>query len=125
VYAPNLAEGIRRCLTHPDAPGRAFVITDAVRLTWDDYLRGVAMQLGLDLTYRRLPAWLAGTAAAAAEALWLPFGPHRRPPLTRYLVRLMTRDLHFSSARARDVLGYQPPVPYEEGLARTVSWWKR
>jgi 2-alkyl-3-oxoalkanoate reductase len=124
VFAPNLAEGIRRCLVHPEAPGKAFDITDGVRLRWDDYLRGIAMLQGTTLSYRRIPPWLATAAATCAEGLWLPFGPARRPPLTRYLARLMSRDLHFSSARATEVLGYQPVVPFEEGLARTVEWWK-
>ena len=125
VYAPNLAEGIRLAVTHPEAPGRTFVITDGVRLTWDDYFRGIALHLGGDLGYRRIPGWLAGGAAACAEALWTPFGPLRRPPITRYLVKLMTRDLHFSCARAQEVLGYQPRVSFEEGLARTVEWWRK
>ncbi|MFH1531767.1 MAG: NAD-dependent epimerase/dehydratase family protein [Pseudomonadota bacterium] len=124
IYAPNLAEGIRLCLTHADAPGRVFTITDEVRLSWDDYLRGIALHLGVELTYRAIPQWLARGAAACAETLWIPFGPRHRPPLTRYLARLMTRDLHFSSSRAREILGYRPLVPFEEGLARTVEWWK-
>ena len=124
VFAPNLAEGIRLAVTHADAPGKIFNITDGVRLSWDDYLRGIGRGLGVDLTYRRIPLPLAVTAAACAEALWLPFGPRRRPPLTRYLARLMTRDLHFSCARAEEVLGYRPLVPFEEGLAQTVEWWK-
>ncbi len=124
VYAPNVAEGIRLCLTHGDAPGRVFTITDGVRLSWDDYFRGIGLQLGVDLEYRNLPQWLARGAATCAEGLWIPLGPRRRPPLTRYLARLMTRDLHFSCGRAQEVLGYQPIVPFEEGLARTVEWWK-
>jgi len=123
-YAPNLAEGVRLCLTHPDAPGQAFNLTDGVRLTWDDYLRGIARSQGGDLSYRRVNVSLAVAAAACAETLWLPFGPRRRPPLTRYLARLMTRNLHFSCARARDVLGYQPATSFEEGLTETVEWWK-
>jgi nucleoside-diphosphate-sugar epimerase len=125
VFAPNLAEGVRLCLTHPDAPGRTFAITDGVRLTWDDYLKGIALHQGVALTYRVLPGWLAQGAAACAEALWLPFGPRHRPPLTRYLARLMTRDLHFSCGRAQDILGYRPRLSFEEGLAETVEWWRR
>ena len=124
VYAPNLAEGIRLCVTHPAAVGGTFVITDSVRLTWDDYFRGIALQLGVDLRYRPLPISAARAAAAVAETLWLPFGPRHRPPLTRYLARLMTRNLHFTCARAQAVLGYQPVTSFEEGLARTVDWWK-
>ena len=28
-------------------------------------------------------------------------------------------------SRARDVLGWEPTVPLEEGLDRTLEWWER
>ncbi|MBM4372160.1 MAG: NAD-dependent epimerase/dehydratase family protein [Deltaproteobacteria bacterium] len=124
VYAPNLAEGVRLALEKPEAAGGTFVLTDDIRLTWDAFFQGIAGLLGTRLRYRRIPLTVAKLGAAVAETLWLPFGPRHRPPLTRYLVRLMTRDLHFACEAAKRTLGYRPVTGFEEGLARTVEWWR-
>jgi nucleoside-diphosphate-sugar epimerase len=36
----------------------------------------------------------------------------------------MRGDLFFVSGRARDELGYAPTVPLEEGVRRTVAWYR-
>jgi nucleoside-diphosphate-sugar epimerase len=34
----------------------------------------------------------------------------------------MGRDQNFSNRKAREVLGWQPRIDYEAGLAATVAW---
>jgi nucleoside-diphosphate-sugar epimerase len=34
----------------------------------------------------------------------------------------MGRDQDFSNRKARELLGWEPRVDYESGLARTLSW---
>ena len=53
---------------------------------------------------------------AAARAVSRP----ERPPLTLYTVEQGSRDYHFSNRKARELLGFEPRVFYEEGLARTA-----
>jgi len=45
-------------------------------------------------------------------------------PLTPYTVTFATATMYFSSAKARRVLGYEPQVGVEEGIERTMKWFK-
>jgi nucleoside-diphosphate-sugar epimerase len=50
----------------------------------------------------------------------------RRPPhLTRYAVALIGRSTRFSTAKAREQLGWQPQVDVREGIRRTVEWYRK
>jgi nucleoside-diphosphate-sugar epimerase len=48
----------------------------------------------------------------------------RSPALTRYRVLLAGRDCHFASDKARRLLGYEPSIPLEEAVRRTVEWYR-
>lgn len=123
VYAPNFAHGIRLALENPQFGGQSFVFTDGEKLSWADYFHAIARAIDRPLRLLKIPNWPVVAAAAAAERLWLHRGPGTRPPITRYLARLMTRDTHFGSTHASDLLGYQPRFSFEEGMARTCRWW--
>jgi nucleoside-diphosphate-sugar epimerase len=122
VYAGNLASGIRLCLERPEAAGRTYVLTDDLQMSWEGYFRAIGAELGFSPRLVRLPGLPIGLAAGLAEMLWLPAGPGGRPPITRYLARLMTRHTHFSCDRARRELGYTPRLTFQEAMRRTCQW---
>ena len=64
---------------------------------------------------------LAYAAGAALEVLQVP---RRMLPLTRSRVRFMTQNRAYDGSRARDELGFTPTVGLNEGLARTVAWYR-
>jgi nucleoside-diphosphate-sugar epimerase len=43
-----------------------------------------------------------------------------RPTLTAYVVEQGSRNFHFSNSKARDLLGFEPKIFYQEGLAMTA-----
>ncbi|KAF7374693.1 hypothetical protein MSAN_00354300 [Mycena sanguinolenta] len=43
---------------------------------------------------------------------------------TRFSVRFLTGTQWYNIDKARNVLGYKPTVTVEEGIKRTVKWWK-
>jgi nucleoside-diphosphate-sugar epimerase len=65
------------------------------------------------------PVWLAG---AACEALCAPLGIE--PPLYRRRVDFFTKSRAFDIARARAELGYAPKVGLDEGIRRTLAWYR-
>ena len=46
------------------------------------------------------------------------------PPLYRRRVDFYTKSRAFDTTRARTELGYVPKVDLEEGLARTIAWYR-
>ena len=50
------------------------------------------------------------------------FGKKTPPLVTRYSVWLIGRKCFFSPEKAREKLGWQPTVGYEEGIELAVRW---
>jgi nucleoside-diphosphate-sugar epimerase len=46
------------------------------------------------------------------------------PPLHIRRVRFFRNNRAFSIDKARRILGYSPQVPLEDGMRRTVDWYR-
>jgi nucleoside-diphosphate-sugar epimerase len=60
-------------------------------------------------------------AVTAANAALRPFG--RQAPFTKTL-HFFTHPRSFDISKARRVLGYRPLVALEEGVGRTLGWYR-
>jgi len=65
------------------------------------------------------PFWMAG---AACEAIFVPLGVE--PPLYRRRVDFFTKSRAFDISRARTELGFTPRVGLDEGIRRTLAWYR-
>ena len=121
IYIADLCDGVLAALDSPDTGGEDILLTDGQKVTWKRYALAMYTALGSKKRPLGTPKPLAFAAAwimtAAARAVRSP----SRPPLTMYLMEQASRDYHFSNAKARALLGFEPRVFYEEGLARTAS----
>jgi len=120
AYVENLAHGIALAVEKPEASGRTYVVADEHRITWRDFMDRLCDALKVPRIRRSVPFAIALAAAGVAERVAAWSG--RPPLLTRYRVRVAGLNCWFSSARARQELGYRPIVSFEDGLARTVAW---
>ena len=123
-YVGSLVDGVVRCLDRPEAAGETFHLADDGCPTWRELVAGMASALGVRPPRGSVPRWLAGPAASALEAGWRGLRLGGAPPLTRYRVRTVTSDLHFSNHKAKRLLGWTPEVTLAEGLAATVAWYR-
>ena len=142
VYVDNLAHAIVRAL---DAPRGTYVINDGDEPTWrglyDAYaaLGGwnvrTAERSALPRPNSRLVRATRGAAEyPAVRALARRFLPARAQRRARAavvtspafpsdeLVALQTSGVRYRTDRARDVLGYDPPVSFDHGLRLTAAW---
>jgi nucleoside-diphosphate-sugar epimerase len=73
-----------------------------------------------------MPFGVAFTVAFTLEhgyrALRRTTGVTTRPLLSRQAVHVLGRDQDFSNHKAREMLGWEPRVPYRDGLEATVKW---
>jgi UDP-glucose 4-epimerase len=67
-----------------------------------------------------LPRPLAQLAGWVCERAFALAG--REPPITASRIEFMSRDHASSTARARDLLGWQAPTDLETGLRSTIAW---
>jgi len=124
AYVENLARGLRLAVEHPDAANQTFVMGDPEPVSWRELFHKLAAALDAPPPRLGLPKGLAYPVAAAMEFTYRTLGIRSAPLLTRYRVLLAARDCHFTSRKATELLGYQPTVGFDEGLARTVAWYR-
>jgi len=107
----NLVSALTLALTHPAAAGRTFLVADGEDLSSPQLARLIAA--GLDTPARLLPvpAPLLRFAGALTDK--------------RAAVARLTGSLQIDGRAIRGTLGWQPPVPAAEGLARMARWYHR
>jgi nucleoside-diphosphate-sugar epimerase len=123
AYVENLADGLILAGTIERAVGEAYVITDGVKMTWREYFGKLTAALGMPHPRISVHPALAYAAATLLEAAYRLLRLPGRPPVTRYLVAHLRGDFHFSIAKARRELVYEPRVGVDEGVRRTAEWY--
>jgi nucleoside-diphosphate-sugar epimerase len=96
TYVANVVDGVLRACEAPGASGQAINVATEGRVSLNELLATLQDIIGTDL-----------------EAI---YGPARVGDV---------RDSQASIVKARRLLGYEPIVPFEEGLRRTVEWFKQ
>ncbi len=105
IYARDCAQGLLLAAERPVA-GQSFNLTSGECLSIREILEEVARALGRRIRFVPVPPLAAYGLAATSELGAKAMG--RRPPLSRAQLRWYLNDHHFSIARARRELGYQP-----------------
>jgi nucleoside-diphosphate-sugar epimerase len=126
LYVENLADAALLALQHEAARGEAFNLSDGVEITWKQFTDDLAEGLGYPAPRWSMPFGVAFTVAFTLEhgyrALRRTTGVTTRPLLSRQAVHVLGRDQDFSNHKAREMLGWEPRVPYRDGLEATVKW---
>jgi len=125
-YVENLLDAAILALRHEAAPGCVFNLSDGLAVTWRAFTDDLAAGLGCPAVRFSLPYWLASAIGFSLEhgyrALRRTTGLHSAPLLSRQAVQVLGRNQDFSNRRAREVLGWEPHVPYATGLHATLEW---
>jgi len=122
VFIDDLVQGFLLALDRPEAVGEAFLICGPAYLTQAELASLVARHTGGRVLPFRIPARPIQWAGGLVEAVCVPLGIE--PPLHRRRVDFWTKSRAFSIDKARRLLGYEPKVDLEEGIARTAAWYR-
>ena len=124
AYVENLAHGLALCVTHPDAARQIFVLADPWEVTWKDLFTRFTRALGVRDMWIDAPMLPLMAPVLAWELLYRALDIQTPPTLTRYRLLVAGRDCHFTSEKARRILGFQPQVDLDEAVRRTVAWYR-
>jgi nucleoside-diphosphate-sugar epimerase len=152
IYVDNLVHAVDLALQREEAAGEAFLVSDDEAITWRMLYEPVCQALGrpwdavADIaprSLRRTPRdrllGLKEDPGAPAVLDWVPWArrnPIRRlavhplaeephhPPLTPPLEAslLQTCGYRFPTTKVRRVLGFEPPIAFDEACRRTLAW---
>ena len=106
----NLVDFIETCMTHPQAPGNTFLISDGEDLSTPQLLRKLARLMHRRSRLFRFPPW-----ALSRIAQWVGLGSE---------MRRLCESLQVDSTPARERLDWRPVVSVDEGLGRTVAAYR-
>ena len=123
IYAGDVAAAAIAAADDAESVGEAYNITDQGPITQREYFNLWAEACGTPPVVKRRRYGQVYRAAFALEAAW-KLGRRPRPPLiTRYAAWLMGRYLSYSTAKARERLGWAPMMSYGDSIERTVRWY--
>jgi len=106
VALDNLVDLIVTCIDHPSAANQVFLAGDAEDVSTTELLRGVAKAMGK-------PARLIPVSAGILEFGATLLGK-------KAVAQRLLGSLQVDISKAREVLGWQPPISVYEGLRRAI-----
>lgn len=106
VALDNLLDFVQTCMRHPGAANQTFLVSDAEDLSTPELVRRLARAMEKPARLLPVPVWLLKAGAMALGR-------------TDMLQRLC-ENLQLDTAKARDLLGWKPPLSVDEGLRRAV-----
>ncbi len=119
TYIDNAVHATLLALEAPVAAGHTYFITNGEHVPLWLTIRRTLDALGIPSTLRPLSLTLAMLAARFMEARADSLGGE--PLLTRYTVSILARTQTYDISAARRDLGYDPPVSFNVGMARTLE----
>lgn len=118
VYVDDVVAGGIAAAEHPDAVGEVFHLAGARGVPTKEFFGHYAAWLGVGL--RSLPRSAATALVAPLELIARGLG--RTSPVSPRAFEYVTHPGAYSIEKARRVLGWQPQVDLEDGMARTREW---
>ncbi|WP_246098269.1 NAD-dependent epimerase/dehydratase family protein [Rhodococcus spelaei] len=104
--------------------GRAYYVADAERTDVWQFVGEVSRLFGFDPPSRRPNPRVLAAVVGVTEAIWrMPWVATRwSPPLSRYVIALLTRSATFDIGAAERDFGYRPIVSRDAGLKEFQDW---
>ena len=124
TYVGNLVDAILLALDQPAAVGEVFNVTDGEFVSKKRFFEAIADGLGLPRPKGSIPLWLAKILARWREGKFRRQGRPNPPRITQAGVKFAGLNLDFATGKARTVLGWEPRVGFDEGMAAALAWVK-
>ncbi|GIW82211.1 MAG: oxidoreductase [Gemmatales bacterium] len=125
IYVGNLVDAVFLAAENPKAVGQIYNLTDGERITKEHFFNTIASEMGLPTSKQILPRWLAAIIVALIHRHIRRFTAKGKDPwISPAQFKFLQLNLDFSIEKAKRELGYQPAVGFDEGMKKTISWYK-
>ena len=126
VYVENAADAHlladQALAKNPDSRGRAYFISQGEPVNCWDWINQILQLGGLPPLDKKISYPLAYAAGAISEFAYSVLRRQSEPLMTRFLAAQLAKSHYFDISAARDVLGYQPRISFDEGMSRLKIW---
>lgn len=125
IYIDNLVDAVFLAVDSPNAVGQVYNLTDGEFVSKRRFIEAVADEMGLKKSKQILPRWLAAIIVWVLRRQIVRAGTTGKSPVTHAQFKFLLLNLDFSIEKAKRELGYQPRVGFDEGIHRTMAWYKQ
>jgi len=105
--------------------GAVYFITQEEPVVLWDFVNEILARLDVPPVKRQVSLPLARALGGLLEWSFRAFNLAGEPRLTRFLASELALDHYYDISRARRDFGFAPQVTMEEGLERTVAYFKK
>ncbi|MEZ5946925.1 MAG: NAD(P)-dependent oxidoreductase [Hyphomonas sp.] len=121
TFIDDAVDAILAAMRIQQPPARIFNVSGGEPVRIQTISEMAAKRAGVDIRWRRLPWALVHATARASEAVCSALPGRPEPFVTAYGAGLFAFRQTLDLTRAKNILGWQPRVSFEEGLERTFA----
>lgn len=121
VWVDHVVEVLLLAAQRPEAVGQAFNVMDEVDCRPPSVRQvgeAIAAAAGLPKPFLSVPKPVAFALGQVVERGWALAGATGAPPITTFVVTLVTRDVIYDASKAVRVLGWGPKIRSLDGVTR-------
>jgi len=122
TYIDDIVSGFELVANNEAAYGEKFNFAGPRPVTIKELVTTIADKLNVKVTRLPIPVPAARLAAVGAEVAAKLVS--KEPIVTLYQINFFTRDHASDISKAKQILGFQPQVDLQEGINRTIQWYK-
>jgi nucleoside-diphosphate-sugar epimerase len=123
IYIDDVIDGLLKCAYTPGSSGKIYHIVGKKPVSIKEFANQIASSLACKIPNSTLPVPVAMGIASLLESFSFLSSP--RLPLTRSRIMYMTENRVYSGEKAKEELGFLPSVDLNEGIERTVVWYRK
>lgn len=119
LYVTDLVEGVVAAATNPAGAGQVFNLSGPAAVETHNFFRHYCVMLGIGgprVAPTRLAVAIATIVGGTLRALGRP------SEASAGTMAMLATDARVSNQLARDVLGWEPQIDLDEGMALTEAW---
>ncbi|NCA66610.1 MAG: NAD-dependent epimerase/dehydratase family protein [Clostridia bacterium] len=123
IYVTDLVQGLCKAL-EKGRGGEAYNIVSGEKINWMEWVEAIAKELNVKTPTTTAPYWAALTVASIMEGVYKLFRSKTPPLLTRMRIQHAGHDFYFVPTKAKTELGFEPQMPWKEGIKLMVEEYK-
>ena len=125
LHAADVARGAILAANCDRARGEAYNLCSSGEITQKQMFDVLTSALGRPPVTRGVPYRFAYAMGLFSEVVGFLIRLKRPPHLTRHVVSVFGRPPRYSARKALEHFGWRPQVTLDDGIRRTVLWWKQ
>lgn len=121
AYVSDVVEGLRLCGETPGIDGQVYLIGGNPSVSVNQIVQAIARELDVEIPNGHLPVAPYRVFNRISEMVYKSIGIEV-PGVHKYALFLADKILDLSKAERE--LGFQPKVPFAEGVRQTIDWYR-